>query len=56
MRKDDGYQRDFWNEKTRDQEEQIPNTDSNSMSISDVHFYSSFYWCTGFNLFLSFIK
>ncbi|MFA5471228.1 MAG: hypothetical protein WCZ00_04385 [Acholeplasmataceae bacterium] len=42
MRKDDGYQRDFWNEKTRDQEEQIPNTDSNSMSISMYIFIALF--------------
>ena len=38
MRKDDGYQRDFWNEKTRDQEEKIPSTESSSMKISMLIF------------------
>ncbi len=34
MRPDYGYQREFWKEKANDQDAKLPNTDSNSMSIS----------------------
>lgn len=42
MRKDYGYQRDFWEEKTRDQEVGVPNTESNSMKISIFIFLGVF--------------
>lgn len=42
MRKDYGYQRDFWEEKTRDQEVGVPNTESNSMKISIFLFLGVF--------------